>query len=197
MTERRLDLFTGAGYNKGRGTVAQVLWFAVSHLVFQAWWLPARLRPPILRAFGARVGRGTNIRNGVRIHWPWKLSLGDSVWLGEGARLLNLEPITIGSHVCVSQDVVLCTGSHSVESESFEYDNAPITVGDGAWIAIRAIVLRGVDVPASAVAPAAAVIRRPSDCVGLMPDPRQEPAPGRRLGPRPIVSRVSSEKGLR
>ena len=173
MTQRRLDRFTGAGYDKGRGPVAQVLWFAVSHLVFQAWWLPARLRPRILRAFGARVGHGANIRNGVRIHWPWKLFLGDSVWLGEGAWLLNLEPITIGSDVCVSQDAVLCTGSHQIESESFEYDNAPITVGDGAWIAIRAIVLRGVDVPAGAIAPAAAVVRRAGDC--LEPDmaPRQ------------------------
>ncbi|PVZ03955.1 hypothetical protein [Actinomycetospora cinnamomea] len=162
---RRLDRFTGAGYDKGRGILWQAAWFAVSHLVFQAWWLPARFRPVILRAFGAEVGTGGNIRNGVRVHWPWKLSLGDHVWIGEGVLILNLEHVTIGSHVCISQEAVLCTGSHDVRSPSFEYDNAPIVVGDGAWITIRAVVLRGAVVPAGALAPAGAVVRRSSDCV--------------------------------
>jgi putative colanic acid biosynthesis acetyltransferase WcaF len=162
---RRLDTFTGAGYDKGRGVLWQVAWFAVSHLLFQAWWLPARFRPVILRAFGAHVGAGCNIRNSVRIHWPWKLTLGDHVWIGEGALLLNLEQITVGSHVCISQDAALCTGSHDVRSPSFEYDNAPITIGDGAWITLRAAVLRGVTVPEGGLAPAGAVVRRASDCV--------------------------------
>lgn len=162
---RRLDEFTGAGYEKGRGILWQAAWFAVSHLLFQAWWLPARFRPIILRAFGAEVGVGGNIRNGVRIHWPWKLTLGDHVWIGEGALLLNLEQITIGSHVCISQEAVLCTGSHDVRSPTFEYDNAPIVIGDGAWVTIRAVVLRGVVMPDGALAPAGAVVRRPADCV--------------------------------
>lgn len=162
---RRLDAFTGAGYDKGRRVLWQAAWFAVSHLIFQAWWLPARLRPSILRTFGAEVGAGCNIRNGVRIHWPWKLNLGDHVWIGEGALLLNLEHITVGNHVCISQEAVLCTGSHDVRSPSFEYDNAPIVIGDGAWITLRAVVLRGVVVPEGGLAPAGSLVCRPSDCV--------------------------------
>lgn len=164
---RRLDLFTGSGYHKGRGLLWQAAWFAVSHLVFQAWWCPARARPAILRAFGARVGIGTNIRNRVRVHWPWKLSIGDHVWIGEGAWLLNLEPITIGDHCCVSQEAVLCTGGHDADSPSFEFDNAPIVLEDGVWIALRALVLRGVTVSSGSVVPAGTVIKKGGDAAPL------------------------------
>ncbi|MDL5158973.1 hypothetical protein [Actinomycetospora termitidis] len=160
MTSRRLQDFTGAGYDKGRSTAWQMTWWIVSHIVFQAWWCPARLRPAILRAFGAQVGPGCNIRNGVKIHWPWKLEIGDHCWIGEEAWLLNLEPIYIGDQVCISQQAFLCTGSHRRRDPNFEYDNAPIIVGDGAWIALRAIVLRGAAVPADGLVPAGAVFQR-------------------------------------
>ena len=65
----------------------------------------------LLRAFGADVGRRVLIRHGVRVQWPWKLSVADDVWIGEDAWIINLEPVVIGSDVCVSQGAMLCTGS--------------------------------------------------------------------------------------
>ena len=154
---RNLAGFTGRGYDKGRGLGWQVGWFATQHLVFKSWWCPSRVRPAILRAFGATVGSGVLIRTGVRVHWPWKLTVGAHTWIGEGAWLLNLEPITLGSDVCISQEALLCTGSHDRRSPTFEFDNAPIRVEDGAWVATRAVVLRGVTVGAGAVVGAAAL----------------------------------------
>src|SRR5690348_15497844 len=123
------------------------------------WWFPARLRPRVLRAFGATVGGGVLIRHGVRVHWPWKLTIGDDCWIGEDAWLLNLEPITIGSDVCISQGAFLCTGSHDRRSPTFEFDNGPITIENGAWVAARSIILRGSDVGAGATVSAMAVTR--------------------------------------
>jgi putative colanic acid biosynthesis acetyltransferase WcaF len=142
----RLKNFTLAGYDKGRNTGWQALWFATQNLVFKAWWFPRRWRPALLRLFGATVGTNVTIRHNVRVLWPWKLSVGNDTWIGEGSWLLNLEPIRLGSDVCVSQDAFLCTGSHRHDSPDFRYDNAPITVEDGAWIAADALVLRGVTV---------------------------------------------------
>jgi putative colanic acid biosynthesis acetyltransferase WcaF len=145
---RDLRSFTGAGYDKGRSVLWQAAWFAMLNLVFMKWWLPPRLRPPLLRLFGASVGERVLIRHRVRVQWPWKLTIGDDCWIGEGAWLLNLEPITLANDVCVSQEAFLCTGSHRHDDPAFEFDNAPITVGRGAWITARSTVHRGVDVPA-------------------------------------------------
>jgi putative colanic acid biosynthesis acetyltransferase WcaF len=156
----RLADFTGAGYDKGRPKLIQALWLASSDVIMQ-WWFPPKARVAVLRAFGAQIGDGVLIRHRVRIHWPWKLSVGSDTWIGEGTWILNLEPVTIGSNVCVSQDVFLCTGSHDRHSPSFEFDNAPIVVEDGAWVAARATVLRGVTIGSRAIVGACALV--PSD----------------------------------
>ncbi|MBT0769671.1 putative colanic acid biosynthesis acetyltransferase [Kineosporia sp. J2-2] len=158
--ERDLAAFTGAGYDKGRSRLWQAAWFATMNLVFSKWWLPARFRPPILRAFGARVGERVLIRHRVRVLWPWQLSIGDDCWIGEGVWLLNLEPITIEDDVCLSQESMLCTGSHRHHDPAFEFDNGPIRIGRGAWVAARATVLRGTTVDAGEVVPAHAVRSR-------------------------------------
>jgi putative colanic acid biosynthesis acetyltransferase WcaF len=158
--ERRLRDFTGAGYDKGRNVFWQAAWFATMNLVFVKWWLPPRLRPPLLRAFGARVGRGVLIRHRVRVQWPWKLDIGDDCWIGEGAWLMNLEPITIEHDVCISQEALLCTGSHHHQDPAFEFDNGPIRIGAGAWVAARSLILRDSDVPPAHLSPAGSVHRR-------------------------------------
>ncbi|MFF4655800.1 putative colanic acid biosynthesis acetyltransferase [Streptomyces sp. NPDC001381] len=157
VAARHLRGFTGAGYDKGRPLLAQAAWFAALHLLFVKWWFPARWRPPLLRAFGARVGRRVLIRRGVRVHWPWKLDVGDDVWIGEDAWILNLEPVSIGHDCCVSQSALLCTGSHRRRSATFEFDNGPIRLEPGSWVAARAVVLRGVTVGPCAVVGAGAV----------------------------------------
>lgn len=157
---RNLAGFSGAGYEVGRGRAVQALWLAVSGAIFMRWWCPARLRVEILRAFGASVAEGVLIRHRVRIHWPWKLTVGHDSWIGEGAWLLNLEPIVLGSNVCISQEAFLCTGSHDRRSPTFEFDNGPITVQDGAWVAARAMILRGVTIGEGATIGAGSIVAR-------------------------------------
>lgn len=164
LVERRsgnvfaLSRFDGAGYDKGRGVGVQILWLLASGAVVRRWWCPLRVRIGILRLFGASIGHDTLIRHDVKIHWPWKLTIGDSCWVGEGTWILNLEPVDIGSNTCVSQDVLLCTGSHDRRSPDFAFDNAPISIGEGVWIAARATVLRGVTIGDGALVGATALV---------------------------------------
>lgn len=158
--ERQLANFMGTGYDKGRSIPVQVAWMIVSTTVLPRWWMPNAIRIKILRMFGANIADGVLIRHGVKIHWPWKLTIGAHSWIGERAWLLNLEHITIGQNVCVSQDVLLCTGSHDRHSPSFEFDNAAITIEDGCWIATRATILRGTTIGRNSVIGATSLVTR-------------------------------------
>lgn len=167
LPKRNLSGFTGSGYQKGRPFIVQGLWFAALHLAFYRWWFPPAWRPPLLRLFGAKIGNHVLIRHRVRVLWPWKLSIGNDSWIGEDVFLLNLESISIGSDVCISQGAWIITGSHDRTSSTFEFDNRPITIKDGAWIAARATVLRGVTVGAMSTVGAGVVLRHDigSNCI--------------------------------
>ncbi|HMS76085.1 putative colanic acid biosynthesis acetyltransferase [Gordonia sp. (in: high G+C Gram-positive bacteria)] len=160
MNQFDLTGFTGKGYDRGRPLWMQLAWMVVSRTILSRWWFPVRARVTVLRLFGADIGRDVVFRHGVTVHWPWKLRVGDGSWIGEGTWLLNLEPITIGANTCISQGVMLCTGSHDRRSPTFEFDNAPIEIGDLVWLATRATVLRGVNVGAGSTVGATALITR-------------------------------------
>jgi putative colanic acid biosynthesis acetyltransferase WcaF len=152
--------FTGEGRPVGVPPVVRLLWMLVSRSLTMKWWCPNRLRVLVLRAFGARIGTGTRIKFDVKIDWPWKLEIGNDTWIGESVWIINAEPVIIGSNTCISQAVVLCSGGHDISSPTFEFDNAPIVIGDSVWIAARATVLRGVRIGDGATVGATALVTR-------------------------------------
>jgi len=149
----RLDKFNPTlGLVRGRSRPVEIVWylFKCAFLLSSFPW-PSELKVNLLRAFGAKVGKGTVIKPRVNIHFPWKLELGNYVWIGEEVFILNLEPIKIGSHACISQRAFLCTGNHDFRNTHFSYRNAPITVGDGAWVGANVFVGPGVQIGPEAV----------------------------------------------
>ena len=121
---------------------------------------PSALRAFFLRAFGARLGQGVIIRSNVNISFPWRLRIGDHVWIGEEVGILSLAEVSIGSHVCISQRAYLCTGSHDFRREDFKLKVAPITVHDGSWIAAMAFIGPGVEIGSGSVVSAGSVVSR-------------------------------------
>lgn len=154
IIDRDLNHFSGVGYDKGRNVAWQFLWHAFSNLVFKKYWFPPALRPLSLRFFGASVGDGVRIRENVHIHWPWKLQIDNYCWIGTEVLILNLENVTIGDNVCISQRAFLCTGSHNASSPTFEFSNKPIIVESSVWICASAFILPGSRVPRGSVVPA-------------------------------------------
>ena len=77
---------------------------------------PSTFKAIILRVFGAKVGKGLVIRTHVRIKQPWRLSIGDHVWIGESVWIDNLVQVAIASNVCLSQGAFLLTGNHDYKS---------------------------------------------------------------------------------
>jgi putative colanic acid biosynthesis acetyltransferase WcaF len=87
-----------------------------------------------LRRFGATIGQGARIKPGVRVKLPWRLTIGDHCWIGENTWFDNLAPITIADHVCISQDVYLCTGNHDWSDPNFKLITRSIHIEKGSWL---------------------------------------------------------------
>ena len=160
ISRRSLAARRGKPYDKGRGFVAQALWVVVQGTVFTRVWCPNSMRIALLRRFGAHIGEGVLIRHRVRIQWPWKLTIGDNSWIGTDVDLYNLDHITLGNDVCISQHTYVCTGSHDRHSPTFAFDNAPIVLEDGVWLCARTTVLRGVTIGANSTVAATALVTR-------------------------------------
>jgi len=139
------------GFERGRSRAVEALWLVAQALVVRTWLPGSAHRRLVLRAFGARIGQGVVIKPGVRVKFPWRLVVGDHAWIGEDVWIDNLATVRIGADCCLSQGAYLCTGNHDWSSPSFDLRVAPITIGDGAWIAAKAVVGPGVDVGAEAV----------------------------------------------
>lgn len=147
----RLDLYALGSYTPGRPYWQQVLWYALGSPLVRSAFTPSGFKVWLLRQFGAEIGQGVRIKPGVRIKFPWRLAIGDCVWLGEDAWLDNLAPVTLESHVCLSQGVYLCTGNHDWSQPHFPLKIAPIHIQHGSWIAARSVIGPGVTVGTGAV----------------------------------------------
>src|SRR5262245_52842338 len=150
-----------SGLDRGAPLWKEAAWQAFRIVVFlQRWPLPSSFRASILRLFGARVGRGVVIRSGVNIAFPWRLTLGDHVWIGEEANILNLAHVTIHDHCCISQRAFVCTGSHDFRSVDFPLVAKPIEIGPRSWLCAQAFVGPGVVVGPDSMVAAGSVVSR-------------------------------------
>ncbi|QHU99009.1 WcaF family extracellular polysaccharide biosynthesis acetyltransferase [Synechocystis sp. CACIAM 05] len=148
----QLNQYQQGEYHPGAPLVKQLLWYSIGDFLVQTPLLPmARLKVAILRLFGAKIGAGVNIKPHVKIKFPWRLTLGNYVWLGEKCWIDNLAPVTIESHVCISQGVYLCTGNHDWSKPSFDLITSPIHIAAGSWIGASAVIGPGVRVNEKAV----------------------------------------------
>ena len=129
-----------------------VLWFFLGSPLFSCSLIPgSRWRVFILRLFLAKIDYTCTIKPSVKIKYPWKLSVGSYSWLGERTWIDNIDFISIGSNVCISQDCYLCTGNHNYRSKEFSFISSPITIKDHVWICARTTVAPGTTIEQSAV----------------------------------------------
>lgn len=152
MSKVKLAEFDGSDFNKGAGKLKICLWYFVNAFVVRASWNPfMAIKVRLLRAFGAKIGKGLVIKNNVIIKSPWYLTVGDNCWLGEACWIDNLDRVIIGNNVCISQGALLLTGNHDYTVPSMPYRNGQIEIKDGAWIGAKATVCPGVVVNENAI----------------------------------------------
>jgi putative colanic acid biosynthesis acetyltransferase WcaF len=164
-----LSIYDNSDFDPGRGKFMRTLWYFCSVAFFENGWFPiSGLKVRLLRLFGARIGRGVVIKPNVRIKFPWRLSIGDHCWIGQESWLDNMVVVEIGSHVCISQLVYLCTGSHDHRRRTFDLLPSPIRIGDGAWIGARATILPGVTVGPNAIVAGGSIVTKDVDAAQIV-----------------------------
>ncbi|HEY0244006.1 MAG TPA: WcaF family extracellular polysaccharide biosynthesis acetyltransferase [Mucilaginibacter sp.] len=147
-----LFLYNNSPYHPGGNAIKRVLWYYVNSFVFKSGLFPFyALKNFLLRLFGAKIGKEVEIKPCVNIKYPWLLTIGNEVWIGENVWIDNLVMITIGSNVCLSQGAILLTGSHNYKKTSFDLITGNIVLEDGVWIGAGAIVNQGITVASHAV----------------------------------------------
>ncbi len=140
-----LSKYDNSWYNPGAGPVKRLLWYLINHFLFTHSLFPlSSIKVGILRLFGAKVGKGVNIKPAVNIKYPWNLIVGDFCWIGEKVWIDNLEKIEIGNHVCLSQGAMLLTGNHNYSKPTFDLIVQRIVLEDGVWIGAKSLVCPGV-----------------------------------------------------
>ncbi|QJD96957.1 colanic acid biosynthesis acetyltransferase WcaF [Mucilaginibacter robiniae] len=155
----RLDEFNPAGFNRGASKFKEVTWYFCKMLFFlTAMPFPNGFKISILKWFGAKVGAGVIIKPRVNIHFPWKLEIGNHVWIGEEAFILNFEKVTIGDHACLSQRAFLCGGNHDFRDPAMPYRNGPITLCQGVWIGAGCFIAPNITIDIDSVITAGSVV---------------------------------------
>jgi len=159
LTRRYQDLSLFGGTARGRAAWRAQLWWLFEALFvlptpqFLFGW-----RRFALILFGARIGQHVLIRPGVRVTYPWNLTIGDYVWIGDNSSLYSVAEISIGSHSVISQETYLCAGTHDYRDLSFPFVSAPITIGSECWIAARVFVGPGIEIGQGSVVGAGSIV---------------------------------------
>lgn len=144
MKQVDLSTYDNSWYKPGSRIII-LLWYIINSVCFNSYLFPISfIKIIILRIFGAKVGKGVVIKPKVNIKYPWKLTIGNHVWIGEQVWIDNLADVIIEDQVCLSQGVFLLTGNHDYSKTTFDLMINSITLKKGCWIGAQSTVCPGV-----------------------------------------------------
>jgi putative colanic acid biosynthesis acetyltransferase WcaF len=161
MSSVRLDQFDHSKIDRGRPRVVEMAWILVKCAFFTSNlpWSNAFKRF-LLRCFGAKIGAGVVLRPRINIHFPWKLTIGDHCWLGDGCQILNIAPFEMQTQSALAHEVYIAAAGHDIRSATMAAKNEPILIKSGTWVASRAFIAGGVTIEEDCVIAAGAVVTK-------------------------------------
>src|SRR3989338_3960609 len=139
-----IEKYDRHGFDRGKPAWVEAIWIIIHGFLFSTWLPGSNWRVEILRIFGAKIGMGVIIKPYIKIKFPWRLTVGDYSWIGEGVWIDNLDQVVIGSNVCMSQGEYICTGNHDYKDEAFRLMTESITIEDECWIGAFVKIAPGV-----------------------------------------------------
>ena len=146
-----LSSFNNSWYQAGGNLITRLLWYFTNAIFINSAFPLSGVKVVLLKIFGAKIGKGVLIKPHVNIKYPWRLKIGNYVWIGEKVWIDNLADVTIEDHVCISQGAMLLCGNHDYKKTTFDLMVGNIYLKQGAWIGAQSVVCPGVVVGEHAV----------------------------------------------
>jgi acetyltransferase-like isoleucine patch superfamily enzyme len=124
------------------------------------------IRSRLYRWAGFDVDRAAFLMGNLRLGsaapgFYGKLKIGPGVTIADNVTI-NLDgEVTIGKNVAIAPHVLIYTGSHKIgpgSSRIGDFQALPVTIGDGAWVRLGAIIVPGITIGEGAVVAAGAVV---------------------------------------
>ncbi|NVJ85998.1 MAG: acyltransferase [Algoriphagus sp.] len=112
---------------------------------------------------GFKIGKGSAILMGCKFYCAKGFEMGDSSVINANCILDSRGGLKIGNNVSISEQTILLTADHDMNSEFFDGRQEPIFIEDYVWIGTRATVLPGVNIGKGAVVAAGAVVNKSID----------------------------------
>ncbi|MCB0478197.1 MAG: WcaF family extracellular polysaccharide biosynthesis acetyltransferase [Crocinitomicaceae bacterium] len=140
MKETDLSTFNNSWYRPGN-KVKIIIWYFMNATFLTNPFFPfSKPKIWLLKLFGAKIGKGVLIKPRVSVKYPWKLKIGNHVWIGEKVWIDNLGMVTIEDHVCISQGAMLLCGNHNYKKSTFDLIVGDIKLEKGSWVGAHAVV---------------------------------------------------------
>ncbi|ANQ47866.1 colanic acid biosynthesis acetyltransferase WcaF [Flammeovirga sp. MY04] len=141
MNKVEIKHFQNTNFNRGKNIFTEVLWYFCNLLFLKNPYNPISFSKVfVLRLFGAKIGSRVLIKPSVNIKFPWKLTIGNDVWIGENVWIDNLDQVKIEDNVCISQGALLLCGNHDYTRITFDLITGPITLKAGSWVGAKSVV---------------------------------------------------------
>ena len=109
---------------------------------------------------GFKLDTGVAIHLDCRFDSTQHLVIGNGTVINRGTRLDTRGYITIGCHVSISEEVIILTADHDINTSEFKGRIKPVTIGDRVFIGTRAMILPGCTIGDGAVIAAGAVLTK-------------------------------------
>jgi putative colanic acid biosynthesis acetyltransferase WcaF len=168
MNKTDLSSYNNYPYHPGGNAVKRILWFYVNAFFLKTSFIPSSgFKVFLLRLFGAKIGKNVTIKPCVNIKYPWFLCIGDQTWIGENVWIDSLVMVNIGAHVCLSQGVMLLTGSHNYKKTTFDLLTKELFLENGVWIGAGAIVTSGITAASHSVLTSGSVATKNMEPYGI------------------------------
>jgi maltose O-acetyltransferase len=107
-----------------------------------------------------KIGKGSSIFMRCKFYCVKGVEIGDYSVINANCILDSRGGLKIGNSVSISEQTIILTTDHDMNSEVFDGRQNPIFIEDYVWIGTRATILPGVKVGKGAVVASGAVVNK-------------------------------------